>query len=74
MKHAAIGFSSVVSPLALLLGGVVATQSAQPRNDIPAIAKAANGVIVSIITSEKDGKPVAQNTKMQFQPQIRRSK
>ena len=33
-----------------------------PRKDIPAIAKAANGAIVSIITSDKDGKPVAQGT------------
>jgi S1-C subfamily serine protease len=42
--------------------GVVAAQSAPPRKDIPAIAKAANGVIVSIITSDKDGHPVAQGT------------
>ena len=62
MKHVVIGFSSVAFPLALLLAGVVAAQSAPPRKDIPAIAKAANGVIVSIITSDKDGKPVAQGT------------
>ncbi|MGH9699932.1 MAG: S1C family serine protease, partial [Candidatus Acidiferrales bacterium] len=46
----------------LLAAGVAAAQSAQPRKDIPSIAKAANGVIVSIITSDKDGKPVAQGT------------
>lgn len=46
----------------MLLAGVVAAQSAPPRKDIPAIAKAANGAIVSIITSDKDGKPVAQGT------------
>ncbi len=62
MKHAAIAFSSVAFPLILLLAGVVAAQSAPPRKDIPAIAKAANGVIVSIITSDKDGHPVAQGT------------
>ncbi len=42
MKHAAIGFSSVVFPLTLLLAGVVAAQSVPPRKDIPTIAKAAN--------------------------------
>ena len=48
--------------LIFLTAGTVAAQSAPPRKDIPAIAKAANGVIVSIITSDKDGKPVAQGT------------
>jgi hypothetical protein len=48
--------------LILLAAGVVAAQSAPPRKDIPAIAKAANGVVVSIITSDKDGEPVAQGT------------
>jgi Trypsin-like peptidase domain len=48
--------------LVCLIAGVVAAQSAPPRKDIPAIAKAAKGVIVSIITSDKDGKPVAQGT------------
>jgi len=62
VKHAAIGISSVAFPLALLLAGVVAAQSAPPRKDIPAIAKAANGAIVSIITPDKDGKRVAQGT------------
>jgi len=62
VKRAAIAFSSVAFPLILLLAGVVAAQSAPPRKDIPAIAKAANGVIVSIITSDKNGKPVAQGT------------
>jgi Trypsin-like peptidase domain len=64
VKHAAIGLSSVAFPLTVLLflAGVVAAQSARPHKDIPAIAKAANGAIVSIITSDKDGKPVAQGT------------
>jgi hypothetical protein len=48
--------------LIVLTVGAVASQSAPPRKDIPAIAKAANGAIVSIITSDKDGKPVAQGT------------
>jgi V8-like Glu-specific endopeptidase len=38
-----------------------AAQSPLPRKDIPAIAKAANGAIVSIIMSDK-GKPIAQGT------------
>ncbi|MGC2332538.1 MAG: trypsin-like peptidase domain-containing protein [Candidatus Acidiferrales bacterium] len=62
MKRVVIGFSLVAFPLALLLATTLAAQSAQPRKDIPAIAKAANGAIVSIITSDKDGKPVAQGT------------
>jgi hypothetical protein len=37
-------------------------QSTPPRKDIPSIAKAANGAIVSIIMSDKDGKPVAQGS------------
>jgi len=48
--------------LVCLVAGVVTAQLAPPRKDIPAIAKAANGVIVSIITSDKNGKPVAQGT------------
>jgi hypothetical protein len=37
-------------------------QSAPPRKDIPAIAKAANGSIVSIVMSDKDGKPITQGS------------
>ena len=48
--------------LIFLVAGVVTAQSAPSRKDIPAIAKAANGAIVSIITSDKDGKPVAQGS------------
>ena len=53
-----------MKPLALILlvVGMAHAQSAPPRKDIPTIAKAANGVIVSIITSDKDGRPVAQGT------------
>jgi S1-C subfamily serine protease len=32
------------------------------RNDIPSIAKSANGSIVSIVMSDKDGKPIAQGS------------
>jgi S1-C subfamily serine protease len=49
-------------PLLFLTAGTVAPQSAPPRKDIPTIAKAANGAIVSIITSGADGKPLAQGT------------
>lgn len=39
-----------------------AAQSAPPRMDIPAIAKAANGAIVSIVMSGKDGHALAQGS------------
>jgi hypothetical protein len=42
-------------------GGVTAL-SASPREDIPAIAKAASGAVVSIIMSDKDGNPIAQGS------------
>ena len=38
------------------------SQSAPPRKDIPAIAKAANGAIVSIIMSDKDSHAIAQGS------------
>jgi Trypsin-like peptidase domain len=41
---------------------VVAAQSATPRRGIPAIAKAANGSIVSIVMSDKEGKPISQGS------------
>lgn len=47
--------------LILLIAAVAGAQSAPPRKDIPAIAKAANGAIVTIITAVND-KPVAQGT------------
>ena len=37
-------------------------QSAPVRKDIPAIAKSANGSIVSIVMSDKDGKPIGQGS------------
>jgi S1-C subfamily serine protease len=45
-----------------LVAGVVAAQSAPPRMEIPAIAKAANGAIVSIVMSDKDGHALAQGS------------
>ena len=39
-----------------------APRLARPRKDIPTIAKAANGAIVSIIMSDKDGHAIAQGT------------
>jgi len=37
-------------------------QSAPVRKDIPSIAKSANGSIVSIVMSDKDGKPLGQGS------------
>ena len=37
-------------------------QSVLPKKDIPAIAKAADGAIVSIVMSDKEGKPIAQGS------------
>ena len=48
--------------LASLTASVLAAQSVPPRRDIPAIAKAANGAVVSIVMSDKDGKPIAQGS------------
>jgi len=45
-----------------LLASVAIAQSILPRKDIPAIAKAANGTIVSIVMSDKDGKPIVQGS------------
>ena len=51
--------------IAVLIGlaaALTAAQSVPPRKDIPAIAKAANGAVVSIIMSDKDGHPIAQGS------------
>src|SRR5438876_410772 len=37
-------------------------QAASPRKAIPAIARAAEGAVVSIVMSDKDGKPIAQGS------------
>ena len=41
---------------------VAAAQSAPPQKSIPAIAKAANGAVVSIVMSDKNGNPIAQGS------------
>jgi hypothetical protein len=48
--------------LASLVPAVVAAQSVPARKDIPAIAKSANGSIVSIVMSDKDGKAIGQGS------------
>src|SRR5258708_29254440 len=55
------GFATKLASLIFIVVGVVAAQSAPLRKDIPAIAKAANGAIVTIITANND-KPIAQGT------------
>ena len=47
--------------LSTLIADTVGAQSASPRKDIPAIAKAANGAIVTIFTAVND-KPIAQGS------------
>ena len=51
-----------VLALIILVSSGVAAQSVQSPKDIPAIAKAANGAVVSIIMSDKDGQPIAQGS------------
>ncbi|HEV2523339.1 MAG TPA: trypsin-like peptidase domain-containing protein [Candidatus Acidoferrales bacterium] len=48
--------------LIFVIAGVAGAQTAPPRKDIPAIAKAANGAIVSIVMSNKDGQVIAQGS------------
>ena len=47
--------------LIFIAGGVVAAQSPPPRKDIPTIAKAAKGAIVTIVMANND-KPIARGT------------
>jgi Trypsin-like peptidase domain len=47
--------------LIFIAGGVVAAQSTPPRKDIPTIAKAAKGAIVTIVMAAND-KPLAMGT------------
>lgn len=56
-----IAFCIVFLCALFTVGGVVA-QNISRRKDIPAIAKAANGAIVSVVMSDKDGQPVASGT------------
>src|SRR6266446_4200377 len=56
-RRFAIKFLSLIPVISI----AAAAQSAPPRKDIPTIAKAANGAIVTIITANND-KPIAQGT------------
>jgi hypothetical protein len=60
MKTVAAIWPSMI--LSVLITAVVAAQTAPPRKDIPAIAKAANGAVVSIVMSDKVGKPIGQGS------------
>jgi S1-C subfamily serine protease len=62
-RRFAINFLSLIP----VIPAVVAAQSASPRKDIPAIAKAANGSIVTIITAAND-KPIARGTGFLVRP------
>jgi TonB family protein len=55
-RHCAVLFVSLV------MTGIAAEQSVPARKDIPEIARAAIGSIVSIIMSNKQGQPVAQGS------------
>ena len=55
-------FAMKLLSLLIIFPVVVAAQSATPRRGIPAIAKAANGSIVSIVMSDKEGKPISQGS------------
>lgn len=48
--------------LIIIFPVVVDAQSAMSRRGIPAIAKAAKGSIVSIVMSDKEGKPISQGS------------
>lgn len=55
-------FATKLLSLAFLGATVASAQSTPPRKDIPTIAKAANGAVVSIVMSDKDGNPIAQGS------------
>ena len=57
VKH----FARKLLALAFVVSGVAAAQSAPSRKDIPTIAKAANGAIVTIVMANDD-KPIARGT------------
>lgn len=51
-----------IPALIMLAATLAAAQSAPSRKSIPAIAKAANGAVVSVVMSDKDGNPIAQGS------------
>lgn len=59
------GFATILLSLAFIASG--AAQSPPSRKDIPAIAKASNGAIVTIVTADND-KPIARGTGFLVRP------
>jgi hypothetical protein len=55
-------FATKLFLLAFLGASFVSAQSVPPKKDIPTIAKAANGAVVSIVMSDKDSNPIAQGS------------
>ncbi|MGC2088646.1 MAG: trypsin-like peptidase domain-containing protein, partial [Candidatus Acidiferrales bacterium] len=55
-------FATKLLPAIFLVASLAAAQSIPPQKSIPAIAKAANGAVVSIVMSDKDGNPIAQGS------------
>lgn len=51
-----------IAALLVLATTLAQAQSTSPRKDIPGIAKAAKGGVVSITMSDKDGHPIAQGS------------
>jgi hypothetical protein len=56
------GFTRKLLSLVVIVAGVTAAQSVPPRKDIPTIARVANESIVSIVTSDNNGKPIGQGS------------
>jgi hypothetical protein len=57
-----VRFVTKLLPTVLIAAAVAAAQSTPPQKGIPAIAKAANGAVVSIVMSDKDGNPIDQGS------------
>lgn len=53
---------AVLAPAVLFFPGITQAQTAPSRKDIPAIAKTANGAVVSIVMSDKDGHAISQGS------------
>jgi len=55
-------FATKLLPAIFLVASLAAAQSIPPQKSITAIAKAANGAVVSIVMFDKDGNPIAQGS------------
>jgi len=55
-------FVTKLLPAIFLVAALAAAQSIPPQKSITAIAKAANGAVVSIVMSGKNGNPIAQGS------------